>query len=166
VGFDKCVEALLDLGHRFAPSDERKFKVGAPGTRSRGDHTHRLPGVQRLGLALDGMRAGVLVEDRPVGHRPCHIVDQHRPWWGDGLNPGRGVDRIADHLALGGGVQLDGRLAGEHPRAQSQLEFKAVTEVAHRRHQLQRGALGALGAHGALGVVLAGHGCAPQRHHS
>ena len=85
------------------------------------DHPHRAPQLHRLGLALELVRARVLVDDRRRGRALGRLADQHRARLGHRLDPRRGVDEVAGHHPLAARADGDGGLAGEHPDARPQL---------------------------------------------
>ncbi len=59
------------------------------------------PQVERIGLALRRVLAGVLVGERLLGQGPGHVVDQDGARLRGRLHPGRGVDPVTDDQPLG-----------------------------------------------------------------
>ena len=155
-----AVEELLDESQLGVAAHERRLQpVAALGAGDAGDDADRPPELERLLLALQGVRAGVGIGDGRGGRLARDVVHQHCPGLGEALDPRGGVDAVSDHERLAGIVE--GRhLAGDDARAGAQLRRAHVLpEGGDRVDDLQAG------PHGALGVVLAGHGRAPYRHH-
>jgi hypothetical protein len=98
----------------------------------------------RLRLALQLVRAGVLVEHGGIGGAFGHLAGEHGAGRGGRLDSQGGVDEVARDHSLARGADRDGGLAGEHaPRA-----LAARVELGDRGNQLEHA------ADCALGVVL------------
>ena len=114
-----------------------------------GDDPQGAQELERLGLALQLVRARVLVGDRRLGGAAGRLADEHRPGRGDRLDPRGGVDHVARDHALALGAERHRGLAGQHAGPCPQLgRAGLVAERRDRSDQLERS------ANGALGVVL------------
>jgi hypothetical protein len=155
-----CVEELLHEAQLAIAADEGRLQRGrADGPAAQPDYAHRTPELQRLGLPLEHMRAGVLEHDRGLGGALGRFADEHRPRLGHGLDAGRRVDEVAGDHALALGAERHRRLAREHPDARAELGRSDLdAERPHRVEQVERG------ANGPLGVVLACHRRSPDGH--
>ena len=154
------VEEVLRPSQIAVSTDERCLEPCrlelAAGTR---DDPKCPPQHRRLVLALERMRAGVLVDDGLLGCAMCRVADQHRSRLGSCLDPRGGVDEIPRHHALALGTDRHRCLTGEDTGPGTQLRrADFVAERRHRRHEVERG------AHRALAVVLGRSGRAPHRH--
>ena len=88
------------------------------------------------------------------------MVDPHLTRLGHGLDPSRGVDRVAGDHPLPGRTDGDGHLAGHHPDAHGEAGHADVgAEGGYGFDQLQAR------PDRALRVVLVRDGHAPDRHH-
>ncbi len=160
-GLLSVVEQLLDQPQlAVAPDQGRLEAVGAlRAAGGRDDRAHR-PERHRVGLALEGVGAGVNVRDGGGGQQARGLVDPDLTRGGGRLHTGGGVDGVAGDHALLGGAGGDRDLAGDHADAQREVGCAdVVAELAHRRDQLEPG------AHGPFGVVLVGGRHAPHGHH-
>ena len=160
LALERTVEELLEQTQVGVASEQRRLEDPlALRAAHTGDHAHGPPQMQRLGLALHRVLAGVLVGDRRRGHFVGDLVHEHRPRPGRRLGAGRRVHAIADDQAFAGvGHRRD--LPGGDPRPRPQLgDADLLTEGGHRVHQLEPG------PHRSLGVILARHRHAPHRHH-
>ena len=100
-------------------------------------------------LALQLVRAGVLVDDRRLGRPPGRLADEHLARLGPRLDPRGGVDDVAGDHPLALGADRHRRLAGHHAGPGAQVgDANLVAERGHRGDQVERG------PHGPLGVVL------------
>ncbi len=150
------VEQLLDEAELAVAADERRLEAlrrAARPPRAAVTRTAR-HSVIRLGLALERVRAGLLVRDRRLGRTLRRLADEHRPRLGRRLDARGGVDEIARDHALPLRAEGDGRLAGQH--AGTRLEPRV--ELGHRGDEVERG------AHCPLGVVLLRDRRPPHRH--
>ncbi len=157
---ERAVEQLLDQPQVALATDERRIETLLslrPADPT--EHPRRSPQAQWLRLSLDDVLAGVLVRDRGRGQLPGHLVDQHRAGLGHRLDPRGGIDAVSDDQALT--RVLDRRHLARHD-ARSRAQARRARLVAEHRHcvdHVQRR------SHRPLGVVLAGRGNAPDRHH-
>jgi len=99
--------------------------------------------------------AGVVVRDRRLRRALRRLADEHRAGLRRRLDPRGGVDEVARDHPLTLGAKGDGRLAAEHPRA----DTEARIERRDRADEVERG------ANGPLRVVLVRDRRAPERHH-
>ena len=155
------VEQLLDRAQLRVPAHQRGLEPVHPLLAADpGQHPGGPPQRLRLGLALQGVLAGVGEPDRPARQPLRRGVGQHLPRPGRGLHPGRGVHRVPGHHALADRAQVDRHLAGHHARARGQAGHAGLgPERRHRGHQVERG------PDGAFGVVLGRGGRPPHGHH-
>jgi hypothetical protein len=103
--------------------------------------------------------AGVLVADRGGSQLSGDLVGQHRAGCRHRLDPRGGVDPVADNKTLAR-VLDRGHLAGHDARPRAQPRCAGLlAEHSDRVDNIQRC------AYRALGVILAGGGNAPDRHH-
>ena len=155
------VEEILDAAQLAVAADERRLEPLRLERAARARHdAQRPPERHRLVLALQRVRAGVLVDDRLLGRAPRRLADEHGAGLGGRLDPRRRVDEVAGDHPLPLGADRDRRLAGEHARPRPQLGRAHL--VAERRHggdEVERR------AHRALGVVLGRRRRPPHRHH-
>ena len=157
---DAGVEEVLDQPQLRRPADERRLRAGPqPGPGGAADHPQRPVEVQRLGLALDRVLAGVLERDRCRGALAGRGVDVHRPRGRHDLDPRGRIDPVADHQPLAR-VLDRGDLAGGDARPRLQVgRADRLAEARDRVDQLEPG------ADRALGVVAARDRHPPDRHH-
>ena len=95
------VKELLYEAQLLVSSDEGGLQAFcATDASSLGDDPFRTPGTDRLLLALQVELPELAEGDRPGRRAPGGLVDEHRAWRGDALDPGGGIDRVADHHAL------------------------------------------------------------------
>ena len=150
------MEHLLDEPELPVASDERRFEPnGSAFTFPRGDDPCCAPELQRVGLSLDVVLAGVGVDDRGLGGVLRRVADEDAARLGRRLDAGRCVDEIARDHALTLRADGDGRLAGEHAGARLQRRV----ERGNGCDEVERG------ADGSLGVVFVRDRSAPDSHH-
>ena len=126
------VEQVLDQLQLALAADERRLEPRRLERAAHArDHAERAEERHRLRLALQLVRAGLLVGDRLLGRAPGRLADEHRSRLGGRLDPRGGVDEVAGDHALALGADRDRRLAGEHAGARAQL--RRVELVAERR---------------------------------
>ena len=155
------VEELLREPQLAVAADERRLEaLRLQSAGPSGGHADGTPELHRLRLALQLVETRVGVRDRRFRCPPCRIADEHRVRIGGPLHAGGRVDEVARDHALPRGAEVDRRLAGEHRGAGAELRHPRLgTERAHCGDELERR------AYGALGIVLLGHGRAPDGHH-
>ena len=146
VGAPQPVQLALPAQERRG----RRLVDGDPGPAAGGGgQPHR----QRSGLALDPDRGQRLVVEQPPGRPEGRLADQHAPDRRNPLQPGGGVDHVADHdlavVPVGGHHRLPG------VDADADVEGQLL-------HGLQDGQAA---AHRPLGVVLVGRGRPEHGHH-
>ena len=150
------VEELLDESQLAVPTDERRFEAGRAERASRsGDDAERTPQLDRLGLALERVQAGVVVGHGGLGRPLRRLADEHGPGLGRALDPRGRVDEIPCDHALALRAECDRGLAAQHAPARLQGRI----ERGHRGEQLE------CRPHGPLRVVLLRDRRAPERHH-
>ena len=155
------MEQLPDRAQLRVPPGQRRLQAVDP---LRAAHRRHDPGGPpqplRLGLALQGVLAGVGEPDGLARQPLRRSVRQDLPGAGRGLDPGRGVHRVPGHHALADRAQVDRHLAGHHARAGGQPGHAGLgPERRDRGHQVQRG------PDGAFGVALGRDGRPPHGHH-
>ena len=117
----RAVEELLDEAQLAVAADERRLEPGGASLAAAvGDHAQRAPELGGLALALELVRARVLVGDRRLAGAPRRVADEHRARLGRRLDARRGVDEVARDHALALGAERDRRLAGEDAGADAQ----------------------------------------------
>ena len=121
------------------------------------DDPGRLEEVDRLGLALELVLAGVDIGDGRRGGSPGHLVDVTAPRAGSRLDARRGVHPVADDEALLGGLGRGGA-TGHDPDAGLELGLVLGAVGGHGRDELEPG------PHGPFGVVLLGDRGTPDGH--
>ena len=153
------VKQLFDQAQLGIAPDELRLEAVAVDARGDREQLGRAPQLERLGLALERVTAGVLVGDHGRGHLAGDVVDEHRPGISGCLDPRRRVDAVADDKPLVG-VDEECGVAGDDPSAGMEVgRSHPVSESRHRVDDLQRR------AYGPLGVVLAGDRGSPHGHH-
>ena len=147
---------LLEEPQLVRAADERRLQGLAPvAPAALRDDTHRPPGGNGHGLALERLLADGVEHDRPGRGALRRFADENGPGRRRGLQPGGGVDQIAGDHPLADRPEGHGGLAGEH--AGPCLD--RGSEGTDRVDQGERG------ADGPLGVVFPGARRAPDRHH-
>ena len=152
------VEELLHQAEFVVPPAERRLED--PGALRAGDGGHdagRLIEAEGLALAFQVVLAGVGVGDGRRRGVSCGLVDVAGAGGGHRLDPGSGVDAIADDEAFLRRLRR-GRLAGDDADAGAQLRGVLVAVGGDGGEELEGG------THGALGVVLVGDGRTPDGH--
>ena len=83
----RSVEELLDEAKLAVTPDERRLQPGELHRSSaQSDNAGRVPELERLGLALQSVRACVLEDDRSLSRSLRRLADQHGPRIGGGLD--------------------------------------------------------------------------------
>ena len=125
------VEELLDEPELALAAHERRFEARrAQGTRAPGDHAQRLEELNRLRLALQVVRACVVVGDCSLAGPLRGLSDEDGSGLGGGLDARRGVDQVAGDHPLIPRVEGHRGLAGED--AGAGLEVGRVQVLAQR----------------------------------
>ena len=149
------VEQRVELA---APADERRPHAARDVHADACPCLHRLPGLDRLRLALRLHRLGLAVVDRFASRAPRRLADEDAVDRCIGLKPRRGVDDVAGHHALtllGPRAERDERLPGVDADAELELGLLVEDPVTDCER----------GADGALRVVLVRHRRAEDGHH-
>ena len=110
-------------------------------------------------LPLSTASPAGLVGDRLGGRASRVLADQDGLRRGHRLEARRGVHEVAGDEALVGRADGHGGLAGQHPGPEAQVGADVGAERPDRPDEIEGG------ADGPLGVVLVGHGRAPDGHH-
>ena len=156
-----ALEQLVERGQLGGPADERGLARGRhPPHRVLGDEPDRLPGGDRLGLALERQGGQPVVADRAArgAHGPFAYGHAARP--GRALKAGGHVHGVADD-GVGLADRAGQHLAGVDPHAKVAVDLGRQTLV-----DLVHGGLHAEPrANRSLGVVLVRHGRAEDGHH-
>jgi hypothetical protein len=117
-----CVKELLDQAELALPADEGGLEaLGFERAGAACRHPECAEEWDRLCLALEFMDAGVGVGDRGLARALGGLADQHRAGFGCGLDARGGVDEVAGDHPLALGAERNRGLAGEHPRAGTEL---------------------------------------------
>ena len=155
------VEEILDLAELPVTPDERRLEPGRLERAARArDDPERLPQRHEPFLALQLVRARILVDDRLLGRAPRRLADVDRAGVGSRLHPRGRVDEVAGDHPLPLGADRHRRLASEDAGPGTELRRShLVTERRDSGDEVERG------AHGALGVVLGRGRRAPDCHH-
>ena len=158
--FGADVEEVLDLPQLAVTADEGRLEsLRAQLAAHSRDDAQRPPQLRLAFLPLQLVRAGVLVDDRPLGSPARRLADEHRSRLRRGLHPRSRVHEIAGHHSLANRNQVHGCLAGEDTRPRPELgRADFVPQRRYRRDEIERR------AHGPLGVVFGGRRRSPHRH--
>ena len=93
------VQQLLEQTELAIATDEWRLEArGTERAAGRGDDMASAPQAFRVGLTLQLVHPGVVVDDCRLGCNARRITDVHGPGLSDGLDPGRRVDEVTrDH---------------------------------------------------------------------
>ena len=150
------LEQVLELAKLLVPADERRLERIAPvPPAALGDDPDGPPGLDGAVLALEGVVARVLEDDRARRGPFGGLADEHGPRLRDRLQSRGRVDEVTGDHALVGGPDRHGRLA----RQDACPGLDAGTQRPNRVDQLKSG------TDGPLGVILTGDRGAPDGHH-
>ena len=109
--------SLIERELLVASDEGRLEALGAPDSLALGHHPHRPPGLDGLLLALQGERRRPRLNAiAPEAARQVDSSTSTVPGGADALHPGGGVDRVAEHHALGHLADRDRDLAGDDAR--------------------------------------------------
>ena len=155
------VEQLLDQAELAVAADEGRLEaVRLERAAYPGDDPERPPELRPAFLALELVRARLLVDDRLLAGAARRLADEHRPGLGRRLDARGGVDEVAGDHAFALCAERHRGLAGEHAGARTQvLGAVLLAERRDRRDEVERR------PDRALGVVLGRGRRPPHGHH-
>ena len=154
------MEQVLDQARlRVATGERRLDLVGPHAASDQADDASGSPQLDRLGLSLELVDTGILVDDRGLGGMPGRFPDKDRPNWRSRLDPGRGVHEIAGHHPLSARAHGDRCLPGQDPGTGAQIcDPNLFPQCGDGGREVEGR------ADRPLGVVLVGGGRAPDCH--